>query len=857
MRFLLLILLGIYSPLQAAYVFEDSDGQLSPEAVISHSESLFSQHDWLAKGFSRSHWWLKIPLHNTRPQAHTMSILFKYPLLEQVDAFAVNEKGLSISRSGYSVPLSERQQANENPLFSFTLAAHSHKTIYVRVINEYSTHLDYEILDETALHLALSDIQQNYTFIISSLGILIVYNLMLFAYTRSPAYGYYLLCMLASLLTTMATFNRTGNDAFLNTHVISLIFAGGSLLYISAFLFNAAVFKETATPQTTRLSKWMIALVLLHLPVMLYDATLAMKVYAFYGSGLLITGALIWLLWQAYKSQHQLAVFISIGWIIFLMSSGFYILSLAGLAGVSFQHAFSYGAIIEGLIFSLALGYRIRRIEKLDIEKQQAEKAVLIQSRFLANMSHEIRTPMNAIVGMSKILQSQPLNPESKQLINIINNSANTLINLLNDILDLSKIEEDKIQLELVDFDMQEILHSVFNLYQHKATANNIRFIKDFPATDPLWLQGDPNRIRQILLNLLSNAFKFTQQGHVRLHCDYDPQQQLLTLQVTDTGIGISTDKQDRIFQRFEQLDNSIARQYGGSGLGLNITYKLVKLMNGQIKVFSELDHGTQFSVQLPLSVGQAKSAQSDSDEQQNFYFEGHILIADDVDSNRIMLRLLLEKMHIRVEEASNGVEVLDKLAQQNFDLIFMDIQMPELDGLATTDRIRSSESALQHIPIIAMTANVMTGDRELCLQHQMDDFIAKPVDFNQLRKALERWLPQTALPVWNKENLMQRIDHDENLLQEYLQIFIKDLQTNMHKLKLAITEQNPQLIKKSAHKIKGQAFNVAAMQISHFAQLLENQDNSVNRVKQILARLETAVKLFTEEIQQYSNSSG
>ena len=371
-----------------------------------------------------------------------------------------------------------------------------------------------------------------------------------------------------------------------------------------------------------------------------------------------------------------------------------------------------------------------------------AEKADEQKSRFLANMSHEIRTPLSAIIGFIKLLEENETDDTKQKYLKIIKNSSESLLQIINDILDLSKIECGKLNIEPYNFNPYEDLIMIAELFQAKAAEKKIVFQIRYNNYMPQILYGDALRIKQIFSNLLSNAIKFTPESS-KVKCVIWYKNGYLNIKVKDYGIGISEEKQKVIFESFAQADTNIARVYGGTGLGLSISLELAKLLGGDLRLKSRLGKGSIFTLSIPIEQGKEIK---DSKNEHNKLPESHILIAEDYEANRMFLGIVLENAGLTYEMAENGVEALEKFKTGKYDLILMDENMPEMNGSDALREILKIESAenRSHTPIVSLTANAFKGDKERILSAGYDDYLSKPVDPNELLTAIGNFLIPT-----------------------------------------------------------------------------------------------------------------
>jgi CheY-like chemotaxis protein/HPt (histidine-containing phosphotransfer) domain-containing protein len=529
----------------------------------------------------------------------------------------------------------------------------------------------------------------------------------------------------------------------------------------------------------------------------------------------------------------------------------------------------------------LGISVDITHIKKHSEELVKAKKA---KEQFMANMSHEIRTPINGIVGMIKLLEATPTLPDQRKYIDAIKKSSETLQVLINDILDLSIIESGNIRLDYIGFRPNTLLSALIESFRYTAQEKGLQLTLNYDPFIADVLIGDPTRLNQILLNLIGNAMKFTKKGYVRVYVlklNDDDETNHLQFIIEDSGIGIQKQNLTKIFESFEQGDENIARKYGGTGLGLAIVKQLIDLQNGTIQLKSSEGQGTTFTIDLTFEVGTEADLDRKKTPQEKQKEETReidlspyrLLLVEDNEVNLLYSKMVLEKWGVKIDTANNGLEALEMLKKNDYDLILMDVLMPTMNGFEATHFIRTNfKSPKSETKIIAITANAIKGDYEKCIEAGMDDYLSKPFKPDELKATITRQLgiqeeskPAKKVDPVNAEDkftnlsyLKEISDNDPAFVTEMIRSFIEQSPKDLETIRESMNSEDWEKVADTAHKIKPSITFMGINSIKKTVVDIQNQARNNNKegidlmVKKLEEVTGKAILELKLELEQY-----
>ena len=828
---------GDFALTQGVEVLRDPEGRFSFDQVLAgevaaqfqpHGQPVFNA------GYTRVVHWFRIPLPaEAAPGEWLLEV--GYPLLDYVDIWVPEPDGWRHLQTGDQRPFAARVLHHRNFVVPVVLAPSLPRTAYLRVDTQSTLQVPLHLWSPLRFIEKSQPEQYALGVFYGIMIVMLAYNLFAWLLVRDASYIYYIayiavITLLQAALNGLTTQYLFGESAYWGNLVLPLSL-GATVLFASLFT-HAFLDTPHNLPIMNRVLWGLFGLALV-LTVAIFFVPYAVSIKAtsilagsmtlvFFATGVraLVVGVraarFFMLAWAVYLLSIQLRIALGFGWV----PSNFLTL-----------YSPQIGGALEVTLLALALADRItlerQEKERLARERAVAQAATQAKSEFLARMSHEIRTPINAVTGFTDLALRAGDESARIDYLRQIRSASRSLLTIINDILDMSRVEAGKLALSVQDFQLRPLVASVRELFGPQAAEKGIELAFTVGDEVPSVVRGDPVRLEQVLVNLAANALKFTGRGRVSLAVTLEaatPEDAVVRFAVADTGMGIAPEQRARLFEPFSQGDESITRRFGGTGLGLAICKQLVELMGGQIAVDSEEGKGStfHFTVRLGRVASTARDTQPESEPALQFP-GARVLIVEDNALNQRLAKELLAQLGASVALAANGVEAVAAAALEKFDAILMDVQMPEMDGLEATRRIRAQPGGAA-VPILAMTAHALAGSREQCLAAGMTDFIGKPITVRGVTGALARYLPGTAaatparggqalpdvLPGISVGLAVQRLGGNVELVRTSLLEFRRDYAGMGAALERALAGGDVAQAQRLAHTLKGVAANLA-----------------------------------------------
>lgn len=737
-----------------ADVLEDKDGTLSIEQVSSDRY----RDNWIQNvdtpinfAFSHSVYWVRFTLSSDLQTAKNCILEVAFALNDYIDFYLLEDGNVrNVVKTGDRHPFKSRMNNYRNFLFEFDIYPHETKNIYLRFQSHDGLHEPAPVIlwDQQSFSISNGIRNLGLGLYFGTMLAMAIYNLFIFLSIRDRIYAYYVFYIVGVILWLATYFGFTFQYLFPNSPS-----KANQMILISACLWGGFVIQFVRSfLETKQLAPWFETLSKVALTGLIINVILSftgryaigIQVLVYLGLPMCIAAIIVGVV--CFRAGFRSARYFLLAWTTLLLSICIFVLKITGALPAVFvvEKSIQIGSVIEVILLSLGLADRINELKKEKLRAQADaikafESNLKLKNDFITSISHELRTPMNAILGGLAVIGKKSTEA-LKTPLEIVQGGASDMMKLVNDILIITEIQADRHVIQFNDINIWTLLNTLRVDYQCKCDDRDLQLHWQVDPALPKWLCTDEEKLVTILSKLFENALKFTDKGliKVEIKSDLSGYPWRLICHVTDTGIGITEDKQSSIFESFTQVDSGLQRSYGGLGIGLSICKKLTSVLGGELKLKSNVGQGSIFSVWIPVEPGNEPVEEESKDLASA---DLPILIVEDNLVNQKVMMKLLDKIGYKSLIANHGAEALEILKKESVSLVLMDLQMPVMDGLTCAATIRKLNDQIKNIPIIAVTANLMDADKELCMESGMNDFLKKPIKPEALRKSLSCYL--------------------------------------------------------------------------------------------------------------------